>query len=127
MGKGTDVVTGDVTGQTNKDVIVTNTNNETPLGAVGGNNNANDAVDLMKILDSVGIRMDEEKLKKVISKLSGSSKLTPMLTGGAIAIAASSGSATSAWGTLPAAAEKEEKKKEESEECDDDMGFGLFD
>ncbi|XP_050673766.1 60S acidic ribosomal protein P2-like [Leptidea sinapis] len=86
------------------------------------------AADIEKIISSVGIEADSEKLKKVISELNGKSveelmaegreKLSPMPAGDAAAPAA-------------AAAEdkKEEKeaKKEESESDDEDMGFGLFD
>nr|XP_020835012.1 60S acidic ribosomal protein P2 isoform X4 [Phascolarctos cinereus] len=100
------------------------------LAVLGGNDSPN-SKDLKKILDSVGIETDEERLKKVISELSGkniedviaqgSSKLASMPAAGAVAVAASAGSAA------PAAEEKKEEKKEESEESDDDMGFGLFD
>nr|XP_020835011.1 60S acidic ribosomal protein P2 isoform X3 [Phascolarctos cinereus] len=101
------------------------------LAVLGGNDSPN-SKDLKKILDSVGIETDEERLKKVISELSGkniedviaqgSSKLASMPAAGAVAVAASAGSAAPA-----AAEEKKEEKKEESEESDDDMGFGLFD
>ncbi|XP_043827359.1 60S acidic ribosomal protein P2 isoform X1 [Dromiciops gliroides] len=108
------------------------------LAVLGGNDSPN-SKDLKKILDSVGIETDEERMKKVIGELSGkniedviaqgSSKLASMPSGGAVAVAASAGSAApAAAGAAPAAAEeKKEEKKEESEESDDDMGFGLFD
>ncbi|XP_031798445.1 large ribosomal subunit protein P2 isoform X1 [Sminthopsis crassicaudata] len=108
------------------------------LAVLGGNDSPN-SKDLKKILDSVGIETDEERLKKVISELSGkniedviaqgSSKLASMPAGGAVPVAASAGSAApAAGGAAPAAAEeKKEEKKEESDESDDDMGFGLFD
>ncbi|XP_020835010.1 large ribosomal subunit protein P2 isoform X2 [Phascolarctos cinereus] len=107
------------------------------LAVLGGNDSPN-SKDLKKILDSVGIETDEERLKKVISELSGkniedviaqgSSKLASMPAAGAVAVAASAGSAApAAGGAAPAAEEKKEEKKEESEESDDDMGFGLFD
>ncbi|XP_036624712.1 60S acidic ribosomal protein P2-like [Trichosurus vulpecula] len=106
------------------------------LAVLGGNDSPN-SKDLKKILDSVGIETDEERLKKVISELSGkniedvivqgSSKLPSMPSGGAVAASAGSAAPT-AGGPAPAAAEeKKEEKKEESEESDDDMGFGLFD
>ncbi|XP_068964005.1 large ribosomal subunit protein P2 [Petaurus breviceps papuanus] len=112
------------------------------LAVLGGNDSPN-SKDLKKILDSVGIESDDERLKKVIGELSGkniedltgpfspvgSSKLASMPAGGAVAVAAGAGSAAPAsGGPAPAAAEeKKEEKKEESEESDDDMGFGLFD
>ncbi|KAL4708342.1 hypothetical protein ACJJTC_011714 [Scirpophaga incertulas] len=92
------------------------------------------AADVEKILSSVGIEADSEKLKKVISELSGKSvddlivqgreKLSSMPVGGAAPAAAAAAPAAAA-----AEEKKEEKetKKEESESEDEDMGFGLFD
>ncbi|KAK2086020.1 60S acidic ribosomal protein P2 [Saguinus oedipus] len=91
-----------------------------------------------KILDSVGIEADDDRLNKVISELNGKNiedviaqgidKLASVPAGGAVAISAAPGSAAPAAGSAPAAAEeKKDEKKEESEESDDDMGFGLFD
>ncbi|CAK9796511.1 60S acidic ribosomal protein P2 [Anthophora plagiata] len=93
--------------------------------------------DIEKILSSVGIEADGEKLKIVISELNGKSideliaqgreKLMSIPVGGA---AAATVAAAPAGGTAaPAEEKKEEKKpaKEESESEDDDMGFGLFD
>ncbi|XP_020283579.1 60S acidic ribosomal protein P2 [Pseudomyrmex gracilis] len=91
--------------------------------------------DIEKILSSVGIETDTEKLKKVISELNGKSideliskgreKLSSIPVGGAAAASAPAAPAAAA----PAEEKKEEKKpaKEESESEDDDMGFGLFD
>ncbi|XP_013913161.1 PREDICTED: 60S acidic ribosomal protein P2 [Thamnophis sirtalis] len=106
------------------------------LLAVLGGNESPSSKDLKKILDSVGIETDDERVNKVISELNGkniedviaqgNSKLASMPAGGAVAV--SSGPAAPAGGPAPAAAEeKKEEKKEESEESDDDMGFGLFD
>ncbi|XP_043833908.1 60S acidic ribosomal protein P2-like [Dromiciops gliroides] len=106
------------------------------LLAVLGDNDSPNSKDLKKILDSVGIKTDEERTKKVIGELSGkniedvnaqgSGKLASMPSSGAVAVAASAGSAApAAAGAAPAAAEeKKEKKKEESEESDD--GHGLW-
>ncbi|EZA58716.1 hypothetical protein DMN91_008820 [Ooceraea biroi] len=92
--------------------------------------------DIEKILSSVGIETDAEKLKKVISELNGKSideliaqgkeKLSSMPVGGAAAAAAA---APASGAAAPVEEKKEEKKpaKEESESEDDDMGFGLFD
>ncbi|XP_041971880.1 60S acidic ribosomal protein P2 [Aricia agestis] len=105
------------------------------LLAVLGGKASPAAADIEKILSSVGIEADAEKLKKVISELNGKSvedliaegreKLSSMPAGGA-AVAAAPGAAA------PAAAAEEKKeekeaKKEESESEDEDMGFGLFD
>ena len=104
------------------------------LLAVLGGNAAPSNADLQKILSSVGIEVDDERLNKVINELKGKSveeliaqgreKLSSMPSGGGAAVASAPTSGA------PAAAEekKEEKKKEsESEASDDDMGFGLFD
>ncbi|XP_076636608.1 ribosomal protein LP2 [Colletes latitarsis] len=93
--------------------------------------------DIEKILSSVGIETDAEKLKIVISELNGKSidelillgrtKLSSMPVGGAAV--ASTAVAPAGAAAAPAEEKKEEKKpaKEESESEDDDMGFGLFD
>ncbi|EED85571.1 60S acidic ribosomal protein P2 [Postia placenta Mad-698-R] len=102
---------------------------------IGGNASPS-AGDVKKVLGAVGIEADDERLEKLISELEGkdineliaegSSKLSSVPSGGAVAV-----SAGGAAGGAPAAAaaeeKKEEKKEEEKEESDDDMGFGLFD
>ncbi|KFO84598.1 60S acidic ribosomal protein P2 [Buceros rhinoceros silvestris] len=108
------------------------------LLAVLGGNESPTSKDLKKILDSVGIETDDERMNKVISELNGKNiedviaqgngKLASMPAGGAVAVSAGGGTAASTAAAAPAAAEeKKEEKKEESEESDDDMGFGLFD
>ena len=102
--------------------------------AVLGGKAAKAAADVEKILSSVGIEADGEKLKKVIAELSGKTiedliaqgreKLSSMPSGAAAPAAAAA--------AAPAAAAAEEKKEEkeskkEDSESDDDMGFGLFD
>ncbi|CAL1529903.1 unnamed protein product [Lymnaea stagnalis] len=98
--------------------------------------------DIEKILSSVGIEVEAEKINKIINELkgknieeliaAGAKKLASVPSGGAVAAAAVS-AAPAKGGAAPAAAapaaaeKKEEKKKEESESEDDDMGFGLFD
>jgi len=104
------------------------------LLAVLGGKAAPASGDIEKILSSVGIEADAEKLKKVIAELAGKDveelivkgreKLSSMPTGGG-AVAASAAAPAAA-----AAPKKEEAKKEEEkdeDESDDDMGFGLFD
>jgi large subunit ribosomal protein LP2 len=89
--------------------------------------------DVEKILSSVGIESDAQKLGLVFKELkgknvddlieSGKAKLASVPTGGAVSVSAAA---------APAAAEeakadkKEEKKEESDNESDDDMGFGLF-
>ncbi|KAN0103916.1 60s Acidic ribosomal domain containing protein [Russula decolorans] len=90
------------------------------------------AADVTKVIQSVGIEVDEARLNSLISELDGkdvnaliaegTSKLASVPSGGA-AVAA----APAAGGGGPAAAEAKEEKEEEKEESDDDMGFGLFD
>ncbi|XP_046575799.1 60S acidic ribosomal protein P2-like [Haliotis rubra] len=104
------------------------------LANLGGSNNPS-AADIEKILGSVGIEVEKDKITKVISELKGKNieelieegqkKLASVPTGG-VAAAGGAGSATPAAGGAAAEAKKEEKK-EESESEDEDMGFGLFD
>ncbi len=111
------------------------------LATLGGNNSPS-LKDLEKILSSVGIECEPDKVNKIISELKGknieeliaegSRKLASVPSGGAVAVsavAAGGGGAAAAASSAPAKEEKKEekKKKEESEESDEDMGFGLFD
>merc|ERR1712130_337465 len=101
------------------------------MGALGGGevNEAN----IKKILSSVGIEADGEKVALVVKELAGKNleeviaagteKLGSVPSGGGAAAAA----APAAGGAAPAAAAAAPPPKEESEEEDDDMGFGLFD
>ncbi|XP_066556453.1 large ribosomal subunit protein P2 isoform X2 [Amia ocellicauda] len=104
------------------------------LAALGGTDSPN-SKDLKKILDSVGIEVDDTRMDKVINELNGKNvadviaqgygKLASVPAGGAVAVCSS---ATAGGAAAPAAVEeKKEEKKDESEESDDDMGFGLFD
>ncbi|KAJ7890637.1 putative ribosomal protein P2 [Mycena olivaceomarginata] len=101
---------------------------------IGGNTSPS-AADIKKLIGTVGIETDDERLDKLISELKGksideliaegSSKLASVPSGGG-----GGGAAPAAGGAAPAAAaaeEKKEEKEEEKEESDDDMGFGLFD
>ncbi|KAM3935434.1 uncharacterized protein RB166_002677 [Leptodactylus fuscus] len=104
------------------------------LATLGGNSSPS-AKDIKKILSSVGIDADDERVNKIVSELdgkdldglisSGLSKLCSVPSGGAVAAAPAS--AAPAAGGAAAPEKKEEEKKEESEESDEDMGFGLFD
>ena len=99
------------------------------------------AADLKKILDSVGIEAENDRLDKVVKELTGknvteviaegSKKLASVPSGGGAPAPAAGGTApnvaaTGGGGGSPAKEDKK-AKNEESEEEDDDMGFGLFD
>ncbi|XP_075709831.1 uncharacterized protein LOC142743203 [Rhinoderma darwinii] len=104
------------------------------LATLGGNSSPS-AKDIKKILSSVGIEADDERVSKVVSELggkdldvlmkSGLSKLSSVPSGGAVAAAPASAAPAASAAAAPE--KKEEEKKEESEESDEDMGFGLFD
>ena len=92
------------------------------------------ADDVTKLLSTVGIEADGERLEKLVAELAekdlaaliseGEEKFASVPTGGAVAAAPAAG------GAAPGAAEeapKEAPKEEEKEESDEDMGFGLFD
>uniref|UniRef100_A0A8C4ZT25 Large ribosomal subunit protein P2 n=1 Tax=Gadus morhua TaxID=8049 RepID=A0A8C4ZT25_GADMO len=105
------------------------------LAALAGNE-APQAKDIQKILESVGIEADDTRMQKVISELDGKSideviaqgngKLASMPAAGAVAAVATS-AAVVAGGAAAPAAEKKEEQKDSDEGSDDDMGFGLFD
>ena len=92
------------------------------------------AEDVTKLLSTVGIEADNERLEKLISELDGKDvselisegkeKLASVPSGGAVAAAPAAGAGGDA---AAAPAEEEKKKEEEKEESDEDMGFGLFD
>merc|ERR1719391_1915063 len=96
------------------------------LCALGGNSSPS-SKDLEKILSSVGIEAEADKINKIIGELSGKN-IEDLIAEGSKKLASvpAGGAAPAAGGAAPAE-EKKEEKKEESEESDDDMGFGLFD
>ncbi|XP_063396473.1 large ribosomal subunit protein P2-like [Mytilus trossulus] len=104
------------------------------LASLGGNANPS-ASDLEKIIGSVGIEAEADKIKKIISELKGKNledlikegqeKLASVPAGGAAAPAAPA--AAAAAEAPKGGAKKEEKKPEPESGSDDDMGFGLFD
>nr|CAH7745653.1 unnamed protein product [Callosobruchus chinensis] len=91
--------------------------------------------DTEKVLGSVGVEVNGERLKKVISELNGKNieelisegrkKLWSMPVGHAVQAAAAGGAAVAAEERQEA--KKEEERKEKKEESDDNMGFGLSD
>jgi large subunit ribosomal protein LP2 len=99
--------------------------------AVLGGNEAPDASAISKILESVGIDADKERVDKFLGEVAGknvwdviaegSEKLAAAPVGGSAA-AGSSGAAAGG----DAAAAEEEKKDESDEESDAEMGFDLF-
>ncbi|XP_064612350.1 large ribosomal subunit protein P2-like [Liolophura sinensis] len=105
------------------------------LATLGGNASPSNK-DIEKILGSVGIDVEADKVKKVIDELKGKSieqviaegekKLASVPSGGAVAAGGAAPAAGGGGGAAPEA-KKEEKKEEPEEESDDDMGFGLFD
>ncbi|KAL2107975.1 hypothetical protein VUR80DRAFT_4442 [Thermomyces stellatus] len=102
------------------------------LLSLGGNEKPS-AGDIEKLLSTVGIEADSDRLEKLVGELEGKdinelisegqSKLASVPSGGGAA-AASGGAAA---GGAAAEEAKEEKKEEPEEESDEDMGFGLFD
>jgi len=95
------------------------------------------ADNIKKILDSVGVECENDKMSVVVAKLKGKTveevlaagrmQLASMPAGGGAAPAAGGGGGSAAAAAAPAEEKKEEKKEESEEEEDDDMGFGLFD
>ena len=104
------------------------------LLTLGGNSSPSES-DITKVLKSVGIEPESDRISALISELKGkdlneliaegSSKLASVPSGGAAAGGAAASGGAAAGGA--AAEEKEEEKVEEKEESDEDMGFGLFD
>jgi len=105
------------------------------LLTLGGNTNPS-AKDIKKVLSSVGIEADSDRLDALLANVEGkdineliaegASKLSSVPSGGG-AIASSGAAASSGGAAAAVAEEKVEEKPEEKEESDEDMGFGLFD
>ncbi|RKF54628.1 60S acidic ribosomal protein P2 [Golovinomyces cichoracearum] len=102
------------------------------LLTLGGNSSPTEDA-ITKVLASVGVEPDSDRISKLLSELKdkdintliaeGSSKLASVPSGGASGVSAANGTAAAG----APAEEKVEEKEEEKEESDDDMGFGLFD
>uniref|UniRef100_A0A8C4NCZ4 Large ribosomal subunit protein P2 n=1 Tax=Eptatretus burgeri TaxID=7764 RepID=A0A8C4NCZ4_EPTBU len=95
------------------------------LATLGGNSSPT-AADIRKILDSVGIETEDDKLTKVINELKGKNVNDVISAGKIVLEYLCVHGFPSPLSYLPLTEEKKEEK-EESEESDDDMGFGLFD
>lgn len=97
---------------------------------VNAGNTSPSASDVTKVLESVSIEVEQDKITSLLEQVEGKNveeliaegteKLSSVPSGGA---AASSGSAASSG----AAVEEAAKEESEAEESDDDMGMGLFD
>ncbi|XP_013786400.1 60S acidic ribosomal protein P2-like [Limulus polyphemus] len=106
------------------------------LSVLGGNKNPS-SEDIEKILGSVGIEAEKQKLDKVIKELKGKdvnevmeegrSKLASVPLGGGVTAVVGVAADTKETTEAVKVETKEEAKKEESESSDEDMGFGLFD
>lgn len=106
------------------------------LLTVGGNDSPSEA-DIEKVLSSVGIEADGDRIKALLKEVKGKDLQELIATGaqkmasmpsaaagaGPVAAAAAAGAAAG----VAAAEEKKEEKEEQKEESDEDMGFGLFD
>ncbi|OVF08051.1 putative ribosomal protein [Clavispora lusitaniae] len=97
---------------------------------VNAGNTAPSAADVKKVLESVSIEVEDDKVEKLLAEVEGKNveeliaegneKLSSVPSG-----APAAAGAAAASGSTEAAAE--EPQEEEKEESDDDMGFGLFD
>ncbi|KAG5518980.1 hypothetical protein PMAC_002511 [Pneumocystis sp. 'macacae'] len=95
-----------------------------------GGNKCPTVQDIKKILGSVGLEADDERLESLLDKLGGQSiedlivqgkeKLASVPSGGV-------GGPVPTSAATPAPEEEAPAKEEEEEESDEDMGFGLFD
>lgn len=104
------------------------------LLAVLGGNSSPGAADIKKILESVGVDAEDEKISRLLDNLkdkdveevmaAGLSKLASVPSGGGVA---AGGAAAAAGGDGEPAEAKKEEPEEEEEEEDEDMGFSLFD
>merc|ERR1711946_93058 len=105
------------------------------LASLGGKSTPT-AADIEKILGSVGVDAEADKISKVISELKGknleevieegSKKLASVPSGGGGGGGAAAAGGGAAAGGEAKEEKKEEKKVESESESDDDMGFGLF-
>merc|ERR1712177_90238 len=99
------------------------------LASLGGSQPASG--DIEKILGSAGIEIGDDRLKQVMSSLSGKDLAEVIEAGRARLGSVPTGGAVAAAPAAAAAEEKEEEKKKDATDdesgSDDDMGFGLFD
>ncbi|QSL64385.1 hypothetical protein MERGE_001686 [Pneumocystis wakefieldiae] len=94
-----------------------------------GGNKKPTAEDIKKVLGSVGLEAEEERLNSLLIQLENQ-PIDELITRGKEKLAVlSSAQVQSAPKSVQETAVKEEEpvKEEEKEESDEDMGFGLFD
>ena len=86
--------------------------------------------DIDKLLNSVGVNVDQSKANYVVNQLKGKTLEAVMAEGakklGNLGAAAGGSSSAPAVTTVSKPEEKEEVKDDEPDDSDDDMGFGLF-
>ncbi|KAM3119700.1 60S acidic ribosomal protein P2-A [Candidozyma auris] len=97
---------------------------------VNAGNAAPSAADIKKVLESVSIEVEDEKVDQLLAEVDGKNVEELIAEGteklSAVPTGAPAASGAAAGGAAPEAA-AEEKEEEAAEESDDDMGFGLFD
>ncbi len=90
---------------------------------------------IQRILESVGVECEDDKLQIVLDQLKGKD-VNELIAAGLEKLGNVPAVGSGAAGIVPEAAaaqaaplpeEKKEEKKEEAEDSDEDMGFGLFD
>jgi len=105
------------------------------LLSLGGKNPT--AKEIKKLLNTVGIEADDDRLTNLIQELDGkdvneliaegSLKLASVPSGGGGGGGGAAAAGAAGGGAAKEEDKAEEKKEEEKEESDEDMGFGLFD
>ncbi|GJQ14544.1 hypothetical protein GpartN1_g6335.t1 [Galdieria partita] len=108
------------------------------LAQLGSKHGKPTADDVKKILTSVGIEVEEDRVTQVVEALNGNDlnelieqglqKMTTVPSGATAAVAAAVGAApAAAAGGESKESAKAAEKEEAAEESDEDLGFGLFD
>ncbi|GJQ13769.1 hypothetical protein GpartN1_g5560.t1 [Galdieria partita] len=107
------------------------------LAQLGSKHGKPTAEDVKKILTSVGIEVEEDRVTQVVEALNGKDlnelieqglqKMTTVPSGSTAAVAAAIGAAPLAAGGETKENAKAVEKEEAAEESDEDLGFGLFD
>ena len=102
------------------------------LAVLGGNSSPKEE-DVTKILESVGVEVENETLSKLMKELEGKDVFEVMTAGKEKLASVPSGGVAAGGGGDGAAAEggaeekKEEKEEEEEAEEEEEMDFDLFD
>merc|ERR1712071_718565 len=95
------------------------------LAALSGN--APDKKQVTKVLESIGVEIDDAKLSKICEDLEGKD-INEIIAGGMskLATVSSGAGAAAAGGGAQKAEEKEEEEEEEGSEASMDGGFDMF-